>query len=243
MNLNEPIRDVTEQTETANTDHTGRAGHNDRAEPPADLKQEVLRGLGGVSGMVYSALPVVVFAATVPFIALSAAISAAIALALILGAYRLWRGERIMPALGGVIAVAAAGGIAASTGSANDFFLFGIWSSLVLALLTLGTVLARRPVTGLVWNLLHGNSHAWRQDPPSLRIHDLATLAVTAVLAARFVVRQWMYLADSTTGLAVADTVTGFPLTVAAVLVIVWAFRRTTRRLVEPDGSATGPRG
>lgn len=246
MNFHEPARDVTEQSTVATTDHTGRADHNARdvrAEPSADLKQEVLRGLGGVSGMVYSALPVVVFAATVPFIALPAAVSAAIALALLLGAYRLWRGEQLMPALGGVIAVAVAGGIASATGSANDFFLFGIWSSLVLALLTLGTVLARRPVTGLVWNLLHGNTHAWRQDRPSLRVHDLATLAVTAVLAARFVVRQWMYLADSTTGLAVADTVTGFPLTVLAVLVIVWAFRRTTRRLVAADGSATEPRG
>lgn len=240
MNFHEPARDVTDQTRVANTDHHD---NHDRTEPPADLKQEVLKGLGGVSGMVYSALPVVVFAATVSFVALPAAIGAAIALALVLGAYRLWRGERLMPALGGVIAVAAAGGIAASTGSANDFFLFGIWSSLALALLTLGTVLARRPVTGLVWNLLHGNTHPWRQDRPSLRVHDVATLAVAAVLAARFVVRQWMYLADSTTGLALADTATGFPLTVVAVLVIVWAFRRTTKRLVSPDGSATDPRG
>lgn len=240
MNFHEPARDVTKQTRIANTDRNDR---DDRAEPPADLKQEVLKGLGGASGMVYSALPVVVFAATVPFTALTVAISAAIALALILGTYRLWRGERPLSAAGGVIAVAAAGGIAASTGSANDFFLFGIWSSLALALLTLATVLARRPVTGLVWNLLHGNTHPWRQDRPSLRVHDLATLAVAAVLAARFVVRQWQYLADSTTGLAVADTVTGFPLTVVAVLVIVWAFRRTTKRLVAPDGSAADPRG
>lgn len=246
MNFHEPTRDVTDHTEIVNTGHTGhaeRTNYTGRDAPPADLKQEVIKSLGGVSGMVYSALPVVVFAAVVPFADLTIAITAAVALALILGTYRLWRGERVTSAMGGVIAVAVAGGIAAATGSANDFFLFGIWSSLALALLTLGTVLARRPVTGLVWNLLHGNAHHWRQDRPSLRVHDLATLAVTAVLAARFVVRQWMYLAESTTGLAVADTVTGFPLTVLAALVIVWAFRRTTKRLVAPDGSATDPRG
>lgn len=248
MNVHEPARDATRRTRIANTDHndysghTGEPGHTDRGEPSADLKQEVLRGLGGVSGMVYSALPVVVFAAAVPFTALTIAISAAIALALILGTFRLWRGERPLSAAGGVIAVAVAGGVAAATGSANDYFLIGIWGSLVLAVVTLVTVVVRRPLTGVLWNLFHGNTHTWRQDRPSLLTHDLATLAVTAVFAARFSVRQWQYLADSTTGLAVADTVTGFPLTVVAVLAVVWAFRRTTKRLVGPVGSANASR-
>ncbi|MFL1376696.1 MULTISPECIES: DUF3159 domain-containing protein [unclassified Nocardiopsis] len=233
MNFHEPAHDVTDRTTITNTD---------RNEPPADLKREVLKGLGGPSGLVYSTLPVVAFAAAVPFTALGIAISAALALALGLGAFRMWRGESPVTAMGGVIAVAAAGGIAALTGSANDYFLLGIWGSLALALLTLASVLVRRPLTGVVWNLFHGNTHPWRRDRPSLRVHDLATLAVTAVFAARFAVRQWLYLADSTTGLAIADTVTGFPLTVAAAVVAVWAFRRTTRRLIGPDRSAPEPR-
>ncbi|MFC3997285.1 hypothetical protein ACFOVU_15240 [Nocardiopsis sediminis] len=76
MSFDEPARDVIDRSKASSADH----GH--RNEPPVDLKQEVLKGLGGPSGMVYSALPVVVFAAAVPFISLTVAIGAAVALAL-----------------------------------------------------------------------------------------------------------------------------------------------------------------
>ncbi|MBR8741208.1 DUF3159 domain-containing protein [Nocardiopsis sp. MG754419] len=214
----------------------------DRSEQPVDLKQEVLKGMGGPSGMVYSTLPVVLFAMAVPFLPLSMAVGVAVVVALALGVFRLWRGERLATAMGGVIGVAAAGGIAAMTGSANDFFLIGIWVSLAGAVVMLVSLLARRPLTGVIWNAVHGGAHPWREDRPSLFVHDLATFAVTAVFAARFGVRQWLYLADSTTGLAIADTVTGFPLTVVAALVVIWAFRRTTKRLVRPAGTPDGSR-
>ncbi|MFD3687625.1 DUF3159 domain-containing protein [Nocardiopsis sp. NPDC058631] len=202
-------------------------------EQPVSTKQAVLDQLGGTSGMIYTTLPVVVFAAAVPFTTLTVAIVGAIAIAAVLTAFRMWRGEPFMAALGGVFGVAAAGGLAAWTGSANDFFLIGIWASLVGAVITLASLLVRRPLTGVIWNAFHGGTHPWRQDKPSLRIHDLATLAVTAVLAGRFIVRQWLYLADSTTGLAIADTLTGIPLTALAAVVVIWAFRRSTKRLVE----------
>ena len=203
-----------------------------RAEPPVDLKQAVMDGMGGPSGMVYSALPVVLFAAAVPFVPLTTAVAVAIAIALALAVFRMWRGEGFGSAIGGVLGVAVAGGISAWTGSANDFFLIGIWASLAGAVVTLVSLVVRRPLTGLIWNAVHGGTHPWRQDRPTLRIHDLATLAVTAVFAGRFIVRQWLYLADSTTGLAIADTVTGFPLTALAAVVVIWAFRRSTKRLI-----------
>jgi hypothetical protein len=45
-------------------------------------------------------------------------------------------------------------------------------------------------------------------------------------------VQQWLYLADSTGGLGVARVVMGTPLTVLGALVVVWAFRRSTKLLV-----------
>ena len=201
-----------------------------------DVKQAVLDGMGGPSGMVYSALPVVGFAAAVPFTTLATAIGIAIAAAVALGALRMWRGEKLMSAMGGVFGVAAAGGVSAATGSANDFFLIGIWASLVGAVVTLASLVVRRPLTGMIWNAVHGGTHDWRADRPSRRAHDLATGAVAAVFAGRYIVREWLYRADSTTGLAIADTVTGFPLTILAAVVVVWAFRRATRRLVPSTG-------
>ncbi|PSK89421.1 uncharacterized protein DUF3159 [Murinocardiopsis flavida] len=209
-------------------------------EQPVDMKQEVLKQLGGTSGMIYSTLPVVLFAVAVPFTSLPVAIGVAIAIAGALAVYRMWRGEKFMAAIGGVLGVAVAGGISAWTGSANDFFLIGIWASLAGAVATLISLAVRRPLTGVIWNAVHGNTHPWRADKSTLRAHDLATFTVMAVFAGRFIVRQWLYVADSTTGLAIADTATGFPLTAVAAVVVIWAFRRSTKRLITPaDAEAT----
>ncbi|MFD3686438.1 DUF3159 domain-containing protein [Nocardiopsis sp. NPDC058631] len=208
-------------------------GDTARPEPPVEVKQAMMDSMGGPSGMLYSALPVVVFATVVAFVPLPIAIGVSIAVALALAVFRMWRGEQFMAAIGGVFGVAVAGGVAAWTGSANDFFLIGIWAALVAAVVTLASLVVRRPLTGVIWNAFHGGTHPWRQDKTSLRAHDVATLTVTAVFAARFVASQWFYLTDSTTGLAVADTVTGFPLTALAAVVVIWAFRRSTKSLVQ----------
>lgn len=100
-------------------------------------------------------------------------------------------------------------------------------------LATFGSVLLRRPLTGVAWNLLHGGAHAWRADRRVLRAHDMATLAAASVLGARFVVKQWLYAHDATGWLAFAKIAMGTPLTVVAALVVAWAFRATSKRLVD----------
>jgi hypothetical protein len=224
---------ITDFEQEARQDHHVQEPGEVGSEQPVDIRQEVLKGMGGVSGMVYSVLPVVVFAMAVPFLSLLATIGCAIAVALVLAVFRVWRGEKVMSALGGVFGVAVAGGVSAATGSANDFFLIGIWASLAGAVVLLVTLVVRRPLTGVIWNAFHGGENAWRQERGVLLVHDVATFAVMVMFAGRFAVRQWLYLADSTTWLAVADTVTGFPLTAVGALVIVWAFRRSTKRLLK----------
>jgi hypothetical protein len=204
----------------------------------AAARPTLLDQMGGPMGFVYSTVPVVVFVAANAFLPLPMTIGASIAVGLALTGFRLLRGERFTSAAGGLLGIAAAVGIVALTGSAKDFFLIGIWAALAGFVVTLGSLLLRRPLTGAIWNLLHGGEHAWRADPAVLRAHDIATLAAALVFGARFVVKQWLYLADSTTWLAVAKIAMGTPLTVLAALVVVWAFRRTTRRLVTRTGSA-----
>jgi hypothetical protein len=196
----------------------------------------LLDHLGGPSGMVYTTVPVVAFATAVAVVALPTAIGIALGVGLGFAGWRLLRGERLTTALSGVLGVAAAGAVAAWTGSAKDFFLIGIWAALAGAAVLLGSVVVRRPLTGVVWNALHGGKHPWRADRPTLLAHDIATLAATAVFAARFVVKQSLYLADATGWLAVAKIAMGTPLTALALLVVVWAFRRSTKRLIGPAG-------
>jgi hypothetical protein len=200
-------------------------------EKPVNVQQTLLDGLGGPMGMLFTTLPVVVFVTATAFLPLAPSIGIALATALALTGVRVLRGEKLSSALGGVLAIAVAGGFAAWTGSAKDFFLVGIWASLAGAIVVLISMLAGRPLTGVIWNLLHGGGHAWRQNRSALRAHYLASLAVLLVFAGRFVVKEWLYLADSTGWLAFAKIAMGTPLTALAALVVLWSFRRTTKAL------------
>lgn len=192
----------------------------------------LLDQMGGTAGFVYSTVPVVVFVTANAFLSLTLTIGIAVATGLALFGYRLLHGERFSTALGSLIGVAVAAGIVAWTGSARDFFVIGIWASAAGFAVTLGSVLARRPLSGVVWNAVHGGRHAWRADRVVLRAHDVATLGAALVFGSRFAVQQWLYVTEATGGLGVARVVMGTPLTVLAALVVVWAFRRSTKRLV-----------
>lgn len=197
------------------------------AVPPTVLDQ-----MGGPMGFVYSTVPVVVFVAANAVLPLAATVGVSVAVAIALTGFRLWRGERFSSAIGGLLGLAAAVGIVLWTGSAKDFFVIGIWAALAGFVVAFASLLVRRPLTGVIWNTVHGGKHAWREDKVALRTHDIATAAAALVFGARFVVKEWLYLTDSTTWLAVAKVAMGTPLTVLAALVVVWSFRRTTKRFI-----------
>ncbi|OLT08719.1 hypothetical protein BJF90_44715 [Pseudonocardia sp. CNS-004] len=194
----------------------------------------MLEQMGGLKGFVYSAVPVVVFVAANAFLSLTATIVVSVAVGLAIAGYRLLRGERLNLAAGGLLALALAIGIVTLTGSARDFFVVGIWTYLVAFVVALGSVLARRPLSGVVWNLVHGGRHDWLADRRVLRAHDVATLTAAAVSGARFGVQQWLYVSDETGWLGVARVAMGWPLTILAALVVVWAWRRSSR-LLQPS--------
>lgn len=208
----------------------GPAGEN----PPGGPAPTLLEQVGGPVGFVYSAVPVVVFVAANAFLPLAATIIVSVVVGLAIAGYRLLRGERFSLAAGGLLGLALAIGIVALTGSARDFFVVGIWVYLAAFVVALGSVLARRPLTGVVWNLVHGGTRAWRSDRRVLRAHDVATLAAAAVSGARFGVQQWLYVSDETGWLGVARIAMGWPLTLLVALVVVRAWRRSSARLLRP---------
>lgn len=211
------------------------------AAPAPAAGPTLLEQMGGPMGFVYSVVPVLVFVTANAFLPLAVTIGVALGAGIGLTVFRTVRGEAFSSAIGSTLGVALAVGIVAFTGSARDFFVVGIWAALAAFVVSVGSVLARRPLSGVVWNALHGGTHDWRSDRRVVRAHDLATLAFATVFAARFVVQQWLYLADSTAGLGVARIVMGVPLTVVAALAVVWAFRRSTTRLVGTPGRGTAP--
>ncbi|MFD5753679.1 DUF3159 domain-containing protein [Streptomyces sp. NPDC127033] len=202
-------------------------------QPSATAKPTALESMGGPMGFVYSTVPVVIFVAANAFLPLPLTVSVALATGLALTVFRLTRGERFSSAVGSLVGIAITAGVVAWTGSAKDFFVIGIWAAFAGFLVTFCSAVARRPLTGIMWNLLHGGKHAWRDDRTVLRAHDVATLAAATVFGARFVVMQWLYLKDSTGWLAAAKIIMGAPLTALAAVVVIWAFRQSTKRLAK----------
>jgi hypothetical protein len=201
---------------------------------PPDRSPTLLEQVGGPMGFVWSAAPVAVFVAANSFLPLTSTIIASVAVALAITGYRLLRREPFDLAVGGLLGLAVAIGVVLLTGDARDFFVLGIWTYLAAFLVALGSVLVRRPLTGVVWNLVHGGTHAWRADRRALRAHDVATLFAAGVSGARFGVQQWLYTSDETGWLGAARIAMGWPLTVLVLLVVVWAFRRSSARLLPP---------
>ncbi|MFC8042631.1 DUF3159 domain-containing protein [Nocardia sp. NPDC057353] len=200
--------------------------------PPTTPRHPVLDQLGGPAGMVYTTVPVVVFTVANAVVPLTASITVALAAALLIGVVRRVRGETYAAAFAGVTGVAAASAVTAWTGSGRDFFLIGIAASLAGAVTAACTLLIRRPLTGMLWNLLHGKKFRWRDDRAVLRGHDLATATLLLLFGSRFLVQYRLYEDEATGWLAFARITMGIPLLALALVVVFWAFRRSTRRLI-----------
>ncbi|CAL9515256.1 DUF3159 domain-containing protein [Streptomyces sp. enrichment culture] len=194
-------------------------------------KPSVLEQAGGAQGLVYMALPVITFVLANNARGLKAAVLAAVAVSVGIAVERLWRRESLQPALGGLFGVAVTAGISWYTGSAKDYFLIGIWASLAGAVVFLASVLTRRPLAGVLWNSTTGKGTAWRDDKRSRRYYDIATLALAAIFAARFVVQQYFYETDAVGSLGAAKVVMGYPLLGLGLLVVAWAARASDKHL------------
>ncbi|TWF94059.1 DUF3159 domain-containing protein [Saccharopolyspora dendranthemae] len=192
-------------------------------------EQTLLEQMGGVSGLAYSAVPIVVFVVVSSFTSLMPAIWASIGVAVGIAIFRLVRKEPLQPAISGVLGVAVCSFIAYRSGETKDFFLLGIWTSLIYGGVFLVSVAARWPLVGVVWSALNGLGMEWRKQRRAMRAYDIATLSWAAVFAAKYVVQQWLYDNDQTGWLAFARIAMGYPMTGIALVVTVWAIRRAKK--------------
>ncbi|MGF7124915.1 DUF3159 domain-containing protein [Rhodococcus sp. TAF43] len=210
-------------------------------------QQTILEQLGGLSGLIYSTLPVVVFVPANSLWGLAPAVWTALGVAAAILVWRIARRSPVQPAISGFLGVGVCAFIAYRTGDAKGYFLFGIYTSLVYAAAFVVSILVRWPLVGVVWGYLNGHRNAWRAHKGAVRAYDIATVAWAAVFGARYLVQSQLYDADQTGWLAVARIGMGWPLTGLVLLVTIWAVRRADR-LVEPapdpaelEAAADGP--
>lgn len=187
--------------------------------------------LGGVSGLIYSSMPILVFVATSRMLGLLTAVGAAIGAATLILVWRLVRGESVQPAVSGLVGVAICALIAYVLGESKGYFLLGIWTSLLWAAVFALSVLIRRPVVGYIWSWIGGHDRGWRDVRRAVYAFDIATLTWVLVFGARFVVQRLLYDADQTGWLVVARIAMGWPLTAASAVVTYLAIKAAQRAL------------
>jgi hypothetical protein len=187
--------------------------------------------LGGVPGLIYSSLPVLLFVGTSRLLGLSAAVGAALGTGTLILVWRLIRRESVQPAVSGLIGVAVCALIAYAMGESKGYFLLGIWTSLLWAAVFATSILIRRPVVGYIWSWLHGHDRAWRNVRRAVYAFDIATLTWVLVFGARFVVQRLLYDSNHTGWLVVARIAMGWPLAVGAALVTYLAIKAAQHAL------------
>ena len=202
--------------------------------------QALLDQMGGLSGLIYSALPVAVLVPVSTAFGLLPAIGAALGVALAILVWRLIRHDSIQPALAGFFGVGVSALIAWFVGASKGYFLLGIWTSLIWAAVFAVSVLIRRPIVGYIWSWVNGHDRVWRKTGRAVLAFDLATLTWVAVFGARFLVQHRLYDADKTGWLGVARIAMGWPLTAIAALATYLAIRTAQRAIhaAHADGTA-----
>jgi hypothetical protein len=213
-----------------------------------NVPRALLDQMGGLSGLIYSSVPVVVFVPVSTVFGLLPAIIAALGVATVILVWRLWRRETVQPAVSGFIGVGIAAAIAYVLGESRAFFLPGIVMSLFWAAVFAGSVLIRRPIVGYIWGFIKEHDASWRRVRKAVWAYDIATLIWVAVFLSRFFVQKYLYESDQTGWLGFARIAMGWPLTVLAALSMYFPIRVAQRavreaeqdELVEPDPAPSG---
>lgn len=205
-------------------------------------RNQLVQSFGGWQGTLIAALPPVVFVIVNTTAGLRAAIIAAVAAGVALTGYRLVRRQSVQQALSGLFGVLVAALIAARTGQARGYFLFGIWQSFLYAVPFATSVVVRRPLVGVIWEFLDpalgDRTLPWHRRRRLFGAYTVATLIATAVFLARGIVQATLYGANSTGWLAFARIAMGYPLWVVAAAAGYWVVRRARTRLAADAATA-----
>lgn len=177
-------------------------------------------------GVGVAAAPGIVFVAVNAYLGLIAGIIAAGATALIGLAVRLVHRDSLRSALIGILIVAACAIVAVLTGEARGFFLLPAMIPFAVMVVCLVTIVARRPLTGLLLNKITGGPADWYRNSGLRRVHLTATWAAIGINIVNAAVQVIFYARNDTAVLAVAHVATG-PIFATLVAVTIVAVRKT----------------
>lgn len=193
-------------------------------------RESLAQILGGRRGAIDASIPPAAF--VVGWLAAGQSIAwgagVAIGVAVLLGGYRIARGDKARAVVVSLAAVIAAALIALHTGRAEDFFLLQLLSNVASALLWAASIVIRWPLLGVVVGLLLGQKTRWRRDPELLRAYSRASWVwVLGQYTLRVIVYGLLWWSGQVVALGIARTVLSWPLVAVTVATSGWVLYRT----------------
>jgi hypothetical protein len=184
-----------------------------------EILEELRMVLAGRSGLIDSLLPPVLFVILNALWTWQVAAGAALALAVAIGLYRLFKRQSLLYALGGVGAVALAVLIAQVLGRAEGFFLPTIVTGAITALLCLVSVVVGRPLVAFTSYIARRWPVSWYWHPKVRPAYSEVTWMWGIFFGLRLLIQINLFQGQAASLLGIVQLLTGWPATIILLII------------------------
>jgi hypothetical protein len=198
-----------------------------------ELLDELRTVFAGRYSFLDAVLPPILFLLVNGLVGFQAAMWSALALSVVIATIRISRKQSITYALAGVGSVAVAIGIAWFLGKSEGFFLPGLISGSMTLLLTVLSLLIRRPMVAWTSYIARRWPLDWYWHPKVRPAYSEVTFAWAIFFAARLFLQFSLFENKDVNSLAVTNFITGWP---ATILLLVFSYLYGTWRLAHLHG-------
>lgn len=198
-----------------------------------ELLDELRTVFAGRNSFLDAILPPILFLLVNGLAGFQAAMWSALAVSVIIAAMRILRKQPPTYALAGVGGVAIAIGIAWFLGKSEGFFLPGLISGSMTLLLTIISLVLRRPMVAWTSYLARRWPLDWYWHQQVRPAYSETTFAWAIFFAARLLLQYSVFQSENVTSLAVTNFITGWP---ATILLLIFTYLYGTWRLAKLRG-------
>jgi hypothetical protein len=198
-----------------------------------ELLDEFRTVFGGRNSFLDAILPPILFLLVNGLAGFQAAMWSALALSVVIATARIVRKRPLTYALAGIGSVAVAIGVAWLLGKSEGFFLPGLISGSMTLLLTVVSLLIRRPMVAWTSFIARRWPLDWYWHPQVRPAYSETTFAWAFFFAARLLLQYSVFQSENVTLLAVTNFITGWPFT---ILLLIFTYLYGTWRLAKLRG-------
>jgi hypothetical protein len=198
-----------------------------------ELLDELRTVFAGHNSFLDAILPPIIFLLVNGLVSFQAAMWSALLLSVVIAAARIIRKQSLLYALAGVASVGIAIGIAWFLGKSEGFFLPGLISGSMTLLLTVVSLVIRRPMVAWTSFIARRWPLDWYWHPQVRPAYSEVTFAWALFFAARLFLQFSLFQKERVNLLAITNFITGWP---ATILLLVFSYLYGTWRLAKLSG-------